>query len=184
MLPPVLSNYCSTFPPSTALPLVFILHDLSYSQALNQLLNTAHWRNLAQRGLTVPPQSHPQHLMTQLVHPAGALPVAPAPQHPHAYWGQGCPSPIMRQPWATSMEGPNWGHSTMYPSPFPPVVTRSHQPAPTLMSRSHQLENLWPILPIAQSYHQWSAQMPDYPHRPREESPTYQTLDSPCSPGE
>ena len=70
---------------------------------------------------------------------SSSSPIVPATQHPHTYSAQGCPSPIMRQPWATSMEGPRWGHLTMCPSPFPPVVMRSHQPALTLMSRKHQL---------------------------------------------
>ena len=46
----------------------------------------------------------------------------------------------MRQPWATSTEGPRQKHSTMCHSPFPLPVMRSHHQTPTLMTKrqSHQ----------------------------------------------
>ena len=179
---PVLSNFYSTCLPSTALslPLMLTPCNLSCPQALDQhLLHLAHWRRLAWRVLAGHPQSHPQCPATLPVtlqaSSAATLPVVPAPQHlqhPPEYESWGCPSHTMRQPWADSTEGPRLGHFTTCPPPFP-LVMRSHQPAPTLMSRSHQLQKLRLILPPAQgSYHQQADQMVGSTHRPGEGSPT------------
>ena len=148
--PPILSNYYNICPSSAALPLslVLILHSLSYPLVLNQcLLHLRHWRRSVWRALTVH-HSHPW------------CPVNPAATLPHSTcsatstvstWVLRPRLPITYNEAALSqLHGrPQVRRLHNVSIPFP-LVTRSHHPALTLMSRSHLLQKLRLIIPPAQ----------------------------------